>query len=58
MKRRDLIKLLESKGARLKRNGGNHDVYELNNKTTTVPRHKEVNDYLVKVILKQLGLKP
>lgn len=58
MKRRDLIKLLESKGVKFKRNGSNHDVYEFNGKTTTIPRHREVNDYLVKMIMKQLGLKP
>lgn len=57
MKRRDLVKKIESAGGKLIRNGGNHDIYELNNKEISVPRHKEINEILAKKIIKDLGLK-
>lgn len=58
MKRRDLIRHLETQGCEFLREGGNHTVYvnRALKKTSTVPRHKEVNDFLVYKICKDLGI--
>lgn len=58
MKRRDLIRHLETQGCEFLREGGNHTVYANRalKKTSTVPRHKEVNDFLVYKICKDLGI--
>jgi predicted RNA binding protein YcfA (HicA-like mRNA interferase family) len=56
MKRRDLIKKIESSGCILIRHGGKHDWYQ--NQTTKIsqpiPRHREINEYLAKRIIKTL----
>lgn len=59
MKRKDFARHLNSYGCLLKREGGNHSVYLniSNKKTSTVPRHNEINDYLVKKICKDLDIK-
>jgi mRNA interferase HicA len=57
MKRTDLIRKLEEDGCALVRHGGNHDWYR-NPKTgmsQAVPRHREVNEFLAKHILKKLA---
>ncbi len=57
MKRTDLIRKLEEAGCELVRHGGNHDWYR-NAKTgisQPVPRHREINDFLARHILKKLG---
>ncbi len=59
MKRVKLIKYLKSNGCELLREGGNHSWWhnpELN-KRSAIPRHREINDILVKKIFKDLGLK-
>ncbi len=58
MKRRDLIRHLETQGCEFLREGGNHTVYANRalKKTSAVPRHKEVNDFLVYKICKDLGI--
>ncbi len=50
MKRRDLIRHLEVHGCELRREGGNHSVYvnRTARKTSTVPRHREVDDFLAR----------
>jgi predicted RNA binding protein YcfA (HicA-like mRNA interferase family) len=56
MKRRDLLKEIESGGCILIRHGGNHDWYQ-NPKTKIsqpIPRHSEINENLAKHILKKL----
>jgi len=57
MKRKDLIKQIESMGCILVRHGAKHDWY--NNPTTKksqpVPRHNEINENLARHILKMLG---
>ena len=58
MKRVDLIRYLERHGAELLREGGNHSVY-VNRKTgkvSTLPRHREVNEYLSRKICKDLEI--
>lgn len=58
MKRRDLIKKLESADYILKRHGNEHDIYANNNqRAVQVPRHKEINEITANKILKDAGLK-
>ncbi|MCE5310383.1 MAG: type II toxin-antitoxin system HicA family toxin [Acidobacteriales bacterium] len=57
MKRADLIRKLEAEGCILIRHGANHDWYR-NPKTgisQPVPRHREINEFLTRHILKQLA---
>jgi mRNA interferase HicA len=56
MKRRDLIRELEKMGCVLIRHGAKHDWYQ-NPKTKvsqSVPRHKEIKEYLARHIIKML----
>ena len=56
MKRIDLIRYLTSHGCELFREGGNHSVY-INRETqrsSAVPRHREINDFLAKKICRDL----
>ncbi|MCI7419089.1 MAG: type II toxin-antitoxin system HicA family toxin [Clostridium sp.] len=57
MKRRILIKKLESAGFVFKEHGSNHDTYKRGTDTEQVPRHNEINEITAKVILKKWGLK-
>ena len=56
MKRKDLIRHLEQQGCQLLREGSKHSVYVNRNtrKTSTVPRHTEINDFLAMKICKDL----
>lgn len=58
-KQRELIKRL-TKAAKtqgmtftFERHGGNHDVYNLDGLTVTIPRHTEIGDRMAEVIYKQ-----
>ena len=56
MKRLDLVRHLEANGCELLREGGSHTVY-LNpqaRKVSTVPRHREINDFLARKICREL----
>lgn len=59
MKRKDVVRHLNQHGCILKREGGSHSVFFNieNKKTSTVPRHNEINDFLVKKICKDLDIK-
>lgn len=58
MKRRDLIKKLESAGYQVDRDNGNHTVYEKKgSQPVQVPRHREINENTARAILKVAGLK-
>jgi len=57
VKKADLEKLLRQNGWKLKRQGGNHEVWEKDGKQEALPRHKEIKETLAKVIIKRLGLK-
>lgn len=58
MKRRDLIKKLETAGYKLDRDDGNHSIYEKNGaRPVQVPRHREINEFTAKAILKAAGVK-
>jgi len=58
MKRRDLIKHLESSGCSLFREGSRHSWWHNpgQKKRSAVPRHQEVNDYLARKICRDLGV--
>ena len=58
MKRRDLVRHLESHGCELLREGGSHSWFHnpSQNKRSAVPRHREVNDHLARKICKDLGV--
>ena len=58
MKRRDLIRHLEAHGCTFLREGGNHTVYVNfeKRKVSTVPRHREINEDLVRKICRDLEI--
>ncbi len=58
MKRRDLIRHLESHGCYLLREGGRHSVYvnPAANTTSAVPRHNEINEFLARKICRDLQI--
>jgi predicted RNA binding protein YcfA (HicA-like mRNA interferase family) len=58
MKRIDLIRHLENHGCRLLREGGEHSIYYNpgNNRTSAVPRHREINDFLARRICRDLEI--
>lgn len=58
MKRVDLIRHLERNGCVLLREGGRHSVYvnSTTRRVTSVPRHRELNDFLVRKICRDLGV--
>jgi predicted RNA binding protein YcfA (HicA-like mRNA interferase family) len=56
MKRADLIRHLEHNGCVLLREGAKHSVYvnRAARKTSTIPRHREINDFLARKICRDL----
>ena len=58
MKRLDPIRHRERMGCELLREGGSHSVYvnRTTGKATTVPRHREINDFLARKICKELEI--
>ena len=56
MKRRDFVRHLESHGCELLREGRNHSVYvnRPKRKVSTVPRHRELNEFLARKICRDL----
>jgi mRNA interferase HicA len=58
VKRVDLIRHLEAHGCQFLREGANHTVYvnRAARKTSTVPRHREVNDFLARKICRDLDV--
>jgi len=58
MKRRDLVRHLESHGCRLLREGGRHSVVvnPAAPATSTVPRHSEINEFLARRICRDLRI--
>ena len=58
MKQRDLIRALETAGYKKERDTGNHTVYaKPGSRPIPVPRHREINEYTAKGILRAAGLK-
>lgn len=57
MKRRDLIKKLETAGYRIDRDG-DHTIYEKEGcRPVQVPRHREINENTARAILRAAGLR-
>ena len=58
MKRRDLVRHLESHGCELLREGSRHSVFVNRNKgkASSVPRHSEVNDFTARKICRDLEI--
>ncbi|MBI3015864.1 MAG: type II toxin-antitoxin system HicA family toxin [Candidatus Tectomicrobia bacterium] len=58
MKRRELIRHLEAHACEFLREGSNHTVYvnRKARKVSTVPRHREINDFLVRKICRDLEI--
>jgi predicted RNA binding protein YcfA (HicA-like mRNA interferase family) len=58
MKRVDLIRHRERHDAQFLREGGNHSVYvtRKTGKASTVPRHREINEFLAQKICRDLEI--
>ena len=58
MKRIDLIRHIEASGCVFLREGGRHTVYvnQISRKVSTVPRHREINDFMAKKICHELEI--
>ncbi len=58
MKRADLIRHLEQHGCEFLREGGNHTVYvnRAARKSSSVPRHREINEFLARKICRDLQI--
>jgi len=56
VKRTDLIRHLRANGCELLREGSNHSVFvnRAAGKATSVPRHREINDFLARKICRDL----
>ena len=56
MKRIDLVRHLLAHGCELLREGGSHSVFlnRATRKVATVPRHREINEFLARKICKDL----
>ena len=56
MKRKDLTRHLETHGCELLREGGSHIIYinRLARASSSIPRHREVNDFLARKICRDL----
>jgi mRNA interferase HicA len=60
MKRTVLVKHLQQRGCQLLREGAWHSVYEnpANGRTSTVPRHTEIDNMLARRIYRDLDIPP
>jgi len=58
MKRVDLIRHIEASGCAFLREGGRYTVYvnPTARKVSTVPRHREINDFMAKKICRELEI--
>ena len=58
MKRLDLVRHLERNGCQLLREGGSHSVYvnRVARKSSSLPRHREINDFLARKICRDLEI--
>jgi mRNA interferase HicA len=60
MKRVDLVRYLYERGCLLIREGKRHSVFlnPAEERTSTVPRHNEINTFLARKVCKDLGVPP
>ncbi|MBI4819897.1 MAG: type II toxin-antitoxin system HicA family toxin [Deltaproteobacteria bacterium] len=55
MKRRELEQKLSELGWRFLRRGGRHDIWTNGQREIAVPRHREINEYTARAILREAG---
>jgi len=55
VKRQDLERRLRELGWKPLRHGRKHDVWSKGDRLLAVPRHREINEYTAKVILRDAG---
>jgi mRNA interferase HicA len=60
MKRKDLIRYLNSHGCEFLREGGKHSWWHnpVLNQRSAVPRHNEIKEKLIRKICRDLGIPP
>ena len=58
VKRRDLVRYLETNGFYLLREGAKHSIYTNNTKTIPVKRHRTIDRITANELCKQAGLRP
>ena len=58
MSRKELLRHLRQQGCELLREGRAHSVWvnPANQQQTSIPRHREINDYTARAICRQLGV--
>jgi mRNA interferase HicA len=58
VKRTDLVQNLHARGCELLREGAHHSIYvnRAARKSSSVPRHREINDFLARKICRDLGV--
>ncbi len=58
MKRINLIRHLENYGCEFLREGGNHTIYvnRVNQKSSAIPRHREINEFMTRKICRDLQI--
>jgi predicted RNA binding protein YcfA (HicA-like mRNA interferase family) len=58
LKRVDLVRHIEQHRCEILREGGSHSVFvnRAARKTSTVPRHREINDFLARKICRDLEI--
>jgi mRNA interferase HicA len=58
MKRVDLLRHIEASGCAFLREGGRHTVYvnSTTRKVSTVPRHREINEFMARKICRELEI--
>ena len=58
MKRKELLRHLQAHGCALLREGKRHSIYwnQTTKRTSSVPRHSEVDEFLARKICRDLGL--
>ncbi|TRZ52505.1 type II toxin-antitoxin system HicA family toxin [bacterium] len=58
MKRIDFLKFITRQGCVFLREGAKHSVYfnPITNRSSTIPRHNEIDNFLVKKISNDLGI--
>jgi mRNA interferase HicA len=58
VKRTDLIRHLSTHGCELLREGANHSIYvnRVARKSSSVPRHREINEFLARKICRDLAV--
>ncbi len=58
MRRRDLLRYLTAHGCELLREGGNHSIFvnRTTRKSSAVPRHREINEFLARKICRDLQI--